>query len=156
MSPPSASADDPVVHISSPAEWSATLAANQYVVADFSAEWCGPCKAVAPYYEQLARAHSIPAFLAFAKIDVDKVQPVAQQYGVRAMPTFMWFKDGVSVKAEGVLAVQGADVRALTRSVEKMARLAREKKEKVDLDAAAAAAAGGGATEGQGGGTPKI
>lgn len=117
----------PVQHVSSPQAFADLLANNTYVVADFYADWCGPCRAIAPVYERLATQHAVPGFLAFAKVNVDHVQPVAAQYGVAAMPTFMFFKSGKQVAVNGSAAIRGADQRALLAAAEKMGRLAKEK-----------------------------
>jgi thioredoxin 1 len=52
---------------------------------------CGPCKAIAPTFESLARSNSN---VVFVKVDVDQNQPVAQRYGVSAMPTFLFLRKG--------------------------------------------------------------
>ncbi|KAK3934092.1 thioredoxin-like protein [Diplogelasinospora grovesii] len=118
---------DSVQHISSSNDFSSLLSSTMYVIADFYADWCGPCRAIAPAYAQLAKTHSIPNYLAFAKVNVDTVQAVAQEYKVTAMPTFLFFKDGKQVAVNGAAMIQGADVRNLTNAAEKMGRLAKEK-----------------------------
>jgi thioredoxin 1 len=118
---------DSVHHISSPAEFSELLGSTTYVIADFYADWCGPCKAIAPMYAQMAKTYSIPNFLAFAKVNVDVVQPVAQKYSVTAMPTFLFFKNGNQVAVHGKAIIRGADVQSLSAAAEKMGKLAKEK-----------------------------
>ncbi|KAK3334130.1 thioredoxin-like protein [Cercophora scortea] len=118
---------DNVKQIASAADFSSLLASTQYVVADFYADWCGPCKAIAPKYVELAKQHSLPGFMAFAKVNVDTVQAVAQEYGITAMPTFLFFKDGKKVAVNGNAMIQGADWNTLRLASEKMARLAKEK-----------------------------
>lgn len=118
---------DGVKHINSAQEFANLLNTTQYVVADFYADWCGPCKAIAPMYAQFAKTFSIPHFLAFAKINVDSVQQVAQHYRVSAMPTFLFFKNGKQVAVNGSVMIQGADVNSLRAAAEKMGRLAKEK-----------------------------
>ncbi|KAJ5778759.1 hypothetical protein N7520_002005, partial [Penicillium odoratum] len=71
------------------------------VVLDCFAEWCGPCKAIAPLIEKWSDEHT---HIKFYKVDVDKVDAVAQELNVRAMPTFMFFKGG-----EKITEVVGAD-----------------------------------------------
>ncbi len=117
---------DPVNHISSPKAFTDLLASNVYVVADFYADWCGPCRAIAPGYTQLAKTHSVPNYLAFAKVNVDNVPAVASQYGVTAMPTFMFFKNGKQVAVNGNAKIMGADTAALGAAAGKMGRLAKE------------------------------
>jgi thioredoxin 1 len=71
-------------HISSQSHLDKTLSTNIYVIADFYADWCGPCKAIAPVFEQLANSETKPGRLAFVKIDVDSQQGIARKYGVSA------------------------------------------------------------------------
>lgn len=73
-----------------------------YVVIDFFATWCGPCKRVAPFFEQLAEEYVGVTFL---KVDVDETAELVDIFGVQAMPTFVFLKDGVIVKK-----VEGADM----------------------------------------------
>ncbi|KAL2173276.1 thioredoxin-like protein [Thermothelomyces heterothallicus CBS 202.75] len=120
-------------HVGSESDFDSLLASTRYVVVDFYADWCGPCKMIAPHFLRMASTFSIPGFLAFAKVDVDKVRPVAQRYSVAAMPTFMFFKEGKQVAVNANERIQGANLPALTQAVEKMGRLAKEK-----ADAAAA------------------
>ena len=57
---------------------------NTYVVVDFHAVWCGPCKQIAPVFEALANQHTRPGRIAFAKVDVDGQPAVAKRYGLSA------------------------------------------------------------------------
>lgn len=118
---------DAVKHISSHHEFDELLKSTRYVITDFYADWCGPCKAIAPHYTNMASTFSIPGFLAFAKVNVDNVQSVAVKYGVSAMPTFLFFKDGNQVAVNGQAMIQGANLPSLNQAAEKMARLAKEK-----------------------------
>ncbi len=75
------------------------------VVIDFFATWCGPCKKIAPAFEQLATVYPSIVFL---KVDVDESAELVDKYEVQAMPTFVFLKDGVVVKR-----IEGADLRAM-------------------------------------------
>jgi len=68
------------------------LDAEQPVLVDFWATWCGPCVAMAPLLDNLAVAYEGRAKV--VKIDVDKNPAMATKYGVRAMPTLLLFKGG--------------------------------------------------------------
>ena len=76
------------------------------VVIDFFATWCGPCKRIAPYFEDLADKY-YPAVL-FLKVDVDEAPELVDRFDISAMPTFVFLKDGKLVKR-----VEGADVTGL-------------------------------------------
>lgn len=78
------------------------LKAAEPVLVDFFAEWCGPCKAMAPALEQLAA--ETQGRLKVVKVDVDRSPNVTIKYGIQAMPTLMIFKGGtVAAKHVGAL-----------------------------------------------------
>jgi len=69
------------------------LNADTPVLVDFWAEWCGPCRMVAPTLDQLA--DELEGKVRIAKLNVDHHQDVAIQFGVQSIPTFILFKDGL-------------------------------------------------------------
>ncbi|KAJ5774130.1 Thioredoxin [Penicillium paradoxum] len=105
-----------VVEISSKEQFSSLLTSSRLVVADFYADWCGPCKAIAPAYNALATQLSRPKQITFTKINVDHQQELAQAYGVTAMPTFIVFKNGRVNQT-----VKGANPAQLNQIVQKLA-----------------------------------
>lgn len=68
------------------------LSGDKLVLVDFFATWCGPCKAMTPVIEELAR--ELQGEVRVLKIDVDKNNSLATQYQIRTVPTFILFKDG--------------------------------------------------------------
>lgn len=94
---------------------------NQFVgtekvsVIDFYATWCGPCKALEPIFESLAE--KVPQ-VQFGRVDVDDNQQVAHEYGITAMPTCLFFKDGKKVDT-----IIGANPPKLVALIQKHAEL---------------------------------
>ena len=68
------------------------LEQTKLVLVDFWAEWCGPCKQIAPTLEELAEKYS--ENLSVCKVDVDANRELALQYNVRSIPSLMIFKEG--------------------------------------------------------------
>ena len=66
------------------------------VLVDFWATWCAPCRAIAPSLEELATQYK--GKVKIAKVDVDNNQQVAQQFGIRSIPTLLLFKGGKVVE----------------------------------------------------------
>ena len=79
------------------------LVADGVVLADFYADWCGPCQMLEPVVEKLAAETDATV----AKVDVDANQRLASAYGVRGVPTLVLFADGEQV--EEIVGLQGED-----------------------------------------------
>jgi thioredoxin 1 len=71
---------------------SEVLQSNEPVVVDFWAEWCGPCKMIAPALEEIAT--EMHGKVKIAKLNIDENQELAVQFGVRSIPTLLMFKNG--------------------------------------------------------------
>jgi thioredoxin 1 len=72
------------------------LQSAQPALVDFYADWCGPCRAIAPIVEEIA--NELAGRLKVTKLDVDQNQATALQYGVQSIPTLILFKNGKEVE----------------------------------------------------------
>jgi len=84
------------VHVTSAAQFD-QLIANGNVLVDFYASWCGPCKRLGPVIDQLAQEIDTVTFL---KVDVDQLNSISSRYGIRSIPTLLFFKNGAQVRRE--------------------------------------------------------
>jgi thioredoxin 1 len=82
------------------------LKAQGPVVVDFWAEWCGPCKMIAPALEEIAKA--MGEKVKIVKINIDENPQVPSQYGIRGIPTLMMFKGGQVASTKVGAAPKGA------------------------------------------------
>jgi len=71
------------------------LDSKQPVLVDFWAEWCGPCKAIAPSLEELSE--EMASELKIVKINIDENPSISQTYSIRSIPALMIFKDGEKI-----------------------------------------------------------
>ncbi len=88
------------------------LKSDKPVIVDFWAEWCGPCKMIAPFMEQIAEAYDGKALV--VKCDVDHSPGVARRFGIRNIPTVLYFKNGEVVDKQVGAAARAAFEAKLT------------------------------------------
>ena len=101
-----------VEHVGSDSFHQDVLNANVPVLVDFYADWCGPCRMLAPVLDQVARNTPNTKVV---KVNIDKSPQLAQAYGVSSIPTVMVFKEGSVVAQHTGLADRGTLERLLAR-----------------------------------------
>ena len=106
--------DAAVVHLSQRNFDEALAAAEGVWMVDFWAEWCGPCRALSPVLEELARASR--GSVTLAKVNVDEESALAARYGIRSIPTVLFVKNG-KVADQVVGAVPKAQIAAKLAAV---------------------------------------
>ncbi|MCS6945735.1 MAG: thioredoxin TrxA [Sutterellaceae bacterium] len=94
-----------IKHVSDATFESEVLKSDRPVLVDYWAEWCGPCRMIAPILDEVAGEYK--GRLTVAKLNVDENQQIPAKYGIRGIPTLMLFKNG---------AVAGTKVGALSKS----------------------------------------
>lgn len=99
------SMSEDIVHVSDVSFDADVLRSDVPVLVDYWAEWCGPCKAIAPILNEIAQEYA--GKLKVAKLNIDENPSTPPRYGIRGIPTLMLFKDG---------NVEGTKVGALSKS----------------------------------------
>lgn len=103
-----------IVHVSDKNFKEEVLKATLPVLVDFFAEWCGPCKMVAPVVEDIAGEYK--GKIKVAKVDVDTAGQTASHYGIMSVPTLMIFKDG-KVISQSVGAMSKYELKSKLKEV---------------------------------------
>jgi thioredoxin 1 len=96
---------DSIIHVSDATFDDEVLNSDKPVIVDYWAEWCGPCKMIAPILDEIADEYE--GKLTVAKLNIDDNQDTPQKYAVRGIPTLMIFKEG---------EIAGTKVGALSKS----------------------------------------
>jgi thioredoxin 1 len=84
-----------VLHVAQ-GDWQPIEAGAKPVFVDFWAEWCAPCRMLAPTFEKLAETYGKQ--ITFAKVNVDELPEVAEKYAIRSIPTLLLIRDGKVVE----------------------------------------------------------
>ena len=104
---------DKIVHVTDGSFEDDVLKAEDPVLVDYWAEWCGPCKAIAPILGEIAEEYA--GRLKIAKLNIDENPSTPPRYGIRGIPTLMLFKDG-NVEATKVGALSKSQLSAFLDS----------------------------------------
>ncbi len=104
---------DFIKHVSDATFDSEVIKSDTPVLVDYWAEWCGPCKMIAPVLEDVAKSYA--GRLTVAKLDIDANPAVTTKYGIRGIPTLILFKGG-EVRAQKVGALSKSQLTAFVDS----------------------------------------
>ncbi|NOX09965.1 MAG: thioredoxin TrxA [Gammaproteobacteria bacterium] len=104
---------DNIVYLTDDSFDSEVLSASGPVLVDYWAEWCGPCKMIAPILDEIANEYA--GKLKVAKLNIDENSQTPPKFGIRGIPTLMIFKDG-NVEATKVGAVSKSQLTAFIDS----------------------------------------
>ncbi|MFT5392034.1 MAG: thioredoxin 1 [Gammaproteobacteria bacterium] len=102
-----------IVHVTDNGFEAEVLGSDKPVLVDYWAEWCGPCKMIAPILEEIAEEYD--GKLTIAKLNIDDNPQTPPKYGIRGIPTLMLFKDG-NVEATKVGALSKSQLSAFLDS----------------------------------------
>ena len=97
--------------------------ADKLVVVDFTANWCGPCQMIAPYFEKLSETYKEAVFV---KVDVDENDETSEHCGIQGMPTFQFYRNEQKIDQ-----IVGANKKNLEETVKKHVETEKTKEEKL-------------------------
>lgn len=92
-----------------------TITDNDFVIVDFWAPWCGPCKSFAPTYEKISE--EFPNVV-FAKVNTEDEQEIAAQFSIRSIPTLMIFRDNIIIYSEAGALPEGSFRELVSKAAE--------------------------------------
>ena len=104
---------DSIVHVTDDSFEDEVLKSPQPVLVDYWADWCGPCKMIAPVLDEIAKDYA--GRLKVAKLNIDENQATPPRYGIRGIPTLMLFRKG-EVEATKIGAVSKSQLTAVIDS----------------------------------------
>ena len=92
-----------------------TIEANDFVIVDFWAPWCGPCKGFAPVFEKVAAENTD---VTFAKINTEEEQALGQMFQIRSIPTLMIFREQIVIFSQAGMMPESALEEIITKTRE--------------------------------------
>jgi thioredoxin 1 len=110
-----------------------TVKDNDFVVVDFWAPWCGPCRSFAPVYDKVSEDHSD---IVFAKVNTEQEQEIAAHFQIRSIPTLMIFREQIIIFAQPGALPEGSFRQLLEKAKElDMAEVRRQVEEQQKANA---------------------